>query len=226
MRTFVRTLAWTPARCCRLAAIAMIAATALSACGGGGGSSMDGSSPPPANAAPVITGTAPSVATVGSLYSFTPSASDADGDQLTFGITGKPTWADFDSTNGKLSGVPTANASGSVSDVRISVSDGKASSDLAFSVRVESGSSGAGTATLTWSKPTQNEDGSPLTDLAGYRIYYGTSSNLDRQLEIGNGSITTTSIEGLAAGTWYFAMTSVNSSGEESERTQRVSVIL
>jgi hypothetical protein len=32
------------------------------------------------------------------------------------------------------------------------------------------------TATLTWDAPTTNADGTPLTDLAGYRIYYGTTS--------------------------------------------------
>ena len=32
------------------------------------------------------------------------------------------------------------------------------------------------TATLTWEAPTTNADGSPLTDLAGYKVYQGTSS--------------------------------------------------
>jgi len=226
MRTFVRTGARSATRRRGgLAAAIAFASIAVAACGGGGGSSA-GATPPPTNTAPVISGTPPTVATVGSLYSFTPSASDPDGDQLTFAITGTPSWAAFDATNGKLSGVPTDDSSGSVSNVRISASDGKLSSDLAFSLTVESDGSTTRTATLTWTKPTQNEDGSALTDLAGYKVYYGTSSTLDKHVEIGSGSITSTSIEGLAPGTWYFAMTSVDSSGEESERTRRVSVHL
>ena len=32
-----------------------------------------------------------------------------------------------------------------------------------------------GSATLSWTPPTQNMDGTPLTNLAGYRVYWGTS---------------------------------------------------
>src|SRR5712691_8977244 len=35
---------------------------------------------------------------------------------------------------------------------------------------------GAGILDASWTAPTTNTDGSPLTDLAAYRVYYGTSS--------------------------------------------------
>ena len=34
---------------------------------------------------------------------------------------------------------------------------------------------GSGSATLDWTPVTQNTDGTVLTDLAGYKVYYGTS---------------------------------------------------
>jgi hypothetical protein len=198
--------------------VILAAALTQAACGGGGASS----SGPEPNAAPVIGGTPPAIAKVGTAYSFTPTASDPDGDQLTFAVSGKPDWADFDVATGKVSGVPTAGALGTVDNVRISVSDGSLSSDLQFSVTVASPDS----ATLTWSKPTRNVDGSPLTNLAGYNVYYGPTTGLGIRLDIGSGAITSTVIEGLSPGVWYFSMTAVNASGAESERTELVSVEL
>src|SRR5713101_9065387 len=34
----------------------------------------------------------------------------------------------------------------------------------------------AGVLDASWTAPTTNTDGSPLTDLASYRVYYGTST--------------------------------------------------
>lgn len=87
--------------------------------------------PPPAgNSAPSISGTPPVSATVGEAYSFTPTASDPDGDTLEFRIQNQPQWADFDSATGRLSGVPQLGSVGMHDQVRISVSDGQASSSL------------------------------------------------------------------------------------------------
>lgn len=80
-----------------------------------------------------------------------------------------------------------------------------------------------GTATLSWTPPTQNTDGTTLTNLAGYRIVYSTSSSalgdpadvLTKQLQVA-GNVSSYVIEGLTAGTWYFAVKSFNSSGAES----------
>lgn len=76
-----------------------------------------------------------------------------------------------------------------------------------------------GSAVLTWVAPTQNTDGSALTNLASYRIYYGTSPtalSATRDVTVGNLSHTLTP---LADGTWYFSMTATNSAGTESLRT-------
>ena len=68
--------------------------------------------------------------------------------------------------------------------------------------------SASGNATLSWEPPTQRTDGSPLTDLAGYRIAYGTApDNLGEMVTLNNPGMTSYVVENLARGTWYFAMT-------------------
>ena len=69
--------------------------------------------------------------------------------------------------------------------------------------------------TLSWTPPTQNSDGSPLTDLAGYNVYYGTSSgNYTSTINVGN--VTTYTFTTLAAGTYYLAVTAYDTSGNQS----------
>ncbi len=126
------------------------------------------------NRAPTISGTPATSVTVGQAYSFQPAASDPDGDALRFGIANKPTWADFDIVSGRLSGTPTDANAGAHANIVISVSDGKLSATLpAFTLTVLKPV--VGSAELTWTAPTQNEDGSALTNLAGYKVRYGTS---------------------------------------------------
>lgn len=57
------------------------------------------------NRAPVISGQPRRHAFAGSRYGFTPTVTDADGDTVSFTIKNKPSWAQFDSTTGRLSGV-------------------------------------------------------------------------------------------------------------------------
>ncbi|MDH3977809.1 MAG: putative Ig domain-containing protein, partial [Gammaproteobacteria bacterium] len=91
----------------------------------------------PLNSAPTITGNPAQSVSVDNEYSFTPSASDADGDTLTFSIQGKPAWASFSSSTGHLSGTPDANDEGTFSNIRISVTDGEDSASLsAFTITV------------------------------------------------------------------------------------------
>ncbi|HEY3486361.1 MAG TPA: putative Ig domain-containing protein [Ilumatobacteraceae bacterium] len=82
---------------------------------------------PTTNRPPTITGTPPTTATQGTLYTFTPTASDADGNALTFSIANRPTWATFDATNGRLQGTPGAAHIRTYGNIVISVSDGTAS---------------------------------------------------------------------------------------------------
>ena len=90
-----------------------------------------------ANGAPTISGTPATTVTVGQAYSFTPTASDPNGQALTFSITNKPSWATFSASTGRLSGTPAAANVGSTSNIVISVTDGAANASLpAFAISV------------------------------------------------------------------------------------------
>lgn len=188
------------------------------------------SAAPPAlqpNRAPTISGTPPTTATAGTLYTFTPTASDPDGDTLAWSIQNRPSWLTFNTATGRLSGTPSPTST--ANNIIISVSDGKATASLPpFSITVSAPASpppsDSGTATLSWIPPTMNTDNTPLTDLAGYRILYGTSqTNLDRTIALNTAGTTTYVVEGLTSGTWYFAVRAVNSKGVESENSSIVS---
>jgi len=175
------------------------------------------------NRAPSIGGSPSTTVSEGQAYSFKPTASDPDGDPLTFSISGKPSWATFSTSTGQLSGTPGEGTAGTYSNIVISVTDGKLTTSLAaFSITVKPPSTGS--ATLSWSSPTARTDGSALTNLAGYRIYYGTSSgSLSKSITIDNPGVTTYVVENLSSGTYFFAMTAFDAQGVESSRTNPVS---
>ena len=170
---------------------------------------------PPPNAAPVISGVPATGGSVGHLYSFTPSASDADGDALTFSIQNKPSWATFSTATGALSGTPDVAAQ--YSSIVISVSDGKSTASLAaFNLTISPPV--LGSATVTWTAPATNVDGTPLTDLAGFRVLYGTSpTQLDQKLELPNATFTSVQIEDLTPGTYYFEVKAYTAAAMESD---------
>lgn len=170
----------------------------------------------PDNAAPTISGRPASSVVVGNVYSFKPTASDPDGDELTFSIDNQPDWADFDPQTGTLTGTPDASHVGEYTNIVIRVSDGQLTASLApFSISVQAIANG--TATVRWQAPTENTDGSPLTDLAGFRIYYGTSQNsLTRSVQVANPGAASYVIENLGRGTWYFGVRAYRATGQES----------
>jgi len=215
-------------------ALLLCSTLSLAACGGGSGSGPSSggsqSSIPVANTAPTIAGNPSTTVQANSPYEFVPTAIDADGDPLRFAIQGKPSWAAFDTGTGRLYGTPPAGTGGTFVNIQISVTDGKATSALPnFSIAVVATAPvpapATGSAELSWSKPTQNVDGTALTDLAGYRIYYGESSgSLAQRFEITNPDAQTAVINNLTVGrTWYFAMSAYTIGGVESARTQVVS---
>ncbi|MET0081233.1 MAG: putative Ig domain-containing protein, partial [Candidatus Thiodiazotropha lotti] len=67
------------------------------------------------NRAPTISGAPATSLDEGSAYSFTPTASDPDGDALSFSVSNPPSWASFNSSTGQLSGTPDSNSAGSYS---------------------------------------------------------------------------------------------------------------
>jgi hypothetical protein len=103
------------------------------------------------------------------------------------------------------------------------VSDGRASASLpAFGITVTDVASGS--ATLSWTPPTRNTNGTALTNLAGYRIYYGTNSSaLNRTVQIANAGVATYVIDNLTPGTWYFSVRAYNTAGVESTASNMAS---
>jgi hypothetical protein len=170
------------------------------------------------NTAPTISGSPATTVQAGAAYSFTPTASDADGNTLTFSVTNLPTWATFSTSTGRISGTPQAANVGTFANIGISVSDGRATTSLpAFSIVVSAAPTTTGSATLSWVPPTENEDGTPLQNLAGYRIYYGNSASaLNTVVTLNNAGLTRYVIENLGSGTWYFGIRAFTSTGTES----------
>ena len=211
----------------------VIAAFVLGGClskeEGGGISGSNPDNPPadpPANSAPVISGNPMTAVLVGDTYSFAPSASDADGDTLTFSIQNPPGWASFSTATGELSGQPTACDVGVYANIRISVTDGTATASLPnFTVSVDQ--AGNLSTTLSWTAPLENEDGSQLMDLAGYKLYWGTSSGVyTNSVTIDNPGITTYVVDNLVPGTYEFVATAFNASGVESRYSNPATKVL
>jgi hypothetical protein len=182
--------------------------------------------PVPVNARPTISGRAPAAVNAGTVFSFTPTASDANHDALSFSIKNMPSWARFNTASGTLSGIPGAANVGTYANIQISVSDGQASVALpAFTVSVNQMS--AGNATLDWTAPTENADGSVLTNLAGYNVHYGTSPDkLTQVIKVANPGVTSYVVDNLSSGTWYFCVTSYAANGTESSDSAVVSTAI
>jgi len=173
-----------------------------------------------ANTAPVISGIPAITGTAGQFYSFKPNASDSNGDVLTFSVQNKPAWASFNTSTGALSGTPASE--GQYSNIVISVSDGKATASLApFTLTISPVV--LGSATITWAPPTINVDGTPLDNLAGFRVLYGTDPNqLDQKLGLPAPTLTSVEVADLAPGTYYFAVKAYTASAVESAASQVV----
>lgn len=167
------------------------------------------------NHAPVIQGAPVTSVKIGDSFDFQPQASDADNDPLAFSIENQPVWAQFASGTGRLSGMPTMGNEGDYANIRITVSDGTDSSAITFSVTVTT--IGSASVTLSWTPPVENEDGTTLTDLAGYYIYYGdTQGTYPNSIRVDNPSVSTYIVDNLTPNTYYFVATSFSSMGIES----------
>jgi hypothetical protein len=233
-----------------LVALAMTTIIASGCGGGGGGSGGDSSSGATSssttsadgNAAPTISATPTTQVAVGSAYTLAPQASDPDGDSLAFSIQNKPSWAEFSTATGQLTGTPNAQSTGATAGIVISVSDGKIASTLpAFSITVAPAGaatsappaaapaatpSGPGVA-LSWNVPTRTIDGTTLSDLSGYRIHYGTNANaLVQSVEVQSSGANSFTVQNLPKGTYFFAVRALTATGAESVLSNVISRVV
>jgi hypothetical protein len=181
-----------------------------------------GTPAPPIAAQVKLTGTPATSVTAGQNYLFQPTVAQG-GDVVTFKIQGKPTWAAFDPDTGALTGKPATANEGTSGGITITGTNGSTSSSIgpfAIVVKAPAAAPATGSATLSWTAPTHNTDGTPVTDLAGYRILYGTSASaMTTTITVANAAETSYVVGGLAAGTYYFAVVAYNSAGMDSSKS-------
>lgn len=80
--------------------------------------------------------------------------------------------------------------------------------------------------TLTWDAPTTNADGTPLTDLAGYKIYTSKAPGVYTEPAIDVGNVTTKTLTNFCEGIYYFVATAYDVDGNESVYSNEVSKII
>lgn len=186
-----------------------------------------GMSPPGTRVKPTIAGIPSGHVTAGSSYEFQPAVRGTLGQPWSFSVKNKPAWASFSIATGRLYGTPTNAQAGTYANVEISVSNGRRAAALpAFNITVDDGvnSKSTGSATISWLVPTDDASGSAPTDLAGLRIYYGTSaSDLRNMIELASPYESSYTISDLAAGIWYFAVTTYTMAGTQSALSSVVS---
>lgn len=190
--------------------------------------STDAPANPPSvkNSVPTIKGTPPPIVLQETPYVFVPEAADGDGDILHFSVSNPPPWAKFEQTTGRLYGTPSASDIGEYANITISVTDGAADASLKpFTITVTPVASGA--VELSWAAPTENVDGSALTDLAGYKIYWGTQPDeFTNSVTIDNPGVVTYVLENLVPATYYFVATAFNADGAESDPSDMTSLTI
>jgi hypothetical protein len=81
---------------------------------------------------------------------------------------------------------------------------------------------------LSWDAPSTNGDGTPLTDLARYRVYIGQTSPLDTNsaASVTVEDATEYTFSDLPPGVYHFAVTAVNFAGAESGLSNEVTKIV
>ncbi|MDH5753103.1 MAG: Ig-like domain-containing protein, partial [Deltaproteobacteria bacterium] len=174
------------------------------------------------NDAPTISGAPITTGATGTAYSFTPTASDVDGDNLSFSLTGAPGWLSINASSGELSGTPTdadipASGDGVFADVDICVTDNVIASPVClgvFTITVTDESSDPVTSLAAWDEDNAVDlswanPGS--ADLAGVVIMrrndeiFPTGVNDAQAVQVSDTLLEGTMDAGLTAGTYHYA---------------------
>jgi hypothetical protein len=209
--------------------LALLGSSLLSACGGGEATvatagASSGTDPVAAAAAGsssatglTISGTPLTSIAAGRAYGFTPTVTQTAG--VSFSISNKPAWATFNTVTGALGGTPTDANIGTTAGIVITANNAATSATLAaFSLAVTQATASVGAASLSWNPPTQNTDGSSVSNLGGYNIYYGTSAeSLTNKIQVSNAGLTAYTVSNLDSGTYFFGISAYTTSGAESD---------
>ena len=182
----------------------------LAACGAGEGSSSSGTASAASDPIPSLV--APSVGVIDRTSEMgIPSAANTTGTSVV-------------AANTTQAATPVSSTTPTSSSTTVA-SNNKTSTNSSPPPKSNNPSTGA--ATLDWMPPTENTDGTVLTNLAGYTVYYGTSaSSLTQSVKVTNPGLPAYTLSDLPSGTWYFAVTSNSSTGIESSRSGVVSTTI
>jgi hypothetical protein len=79
-----------------------------------------------------------------------------------------------------------------------------------------------GELSISWVQPSKNVDGSPLTDLASYRIYYGAESrSYSQSIDVADAVATSHAFTALS-GDYFVTMTALDLDGNESAYSNEI----
>jgi hypothetical protein len=110
-----------------------------------------------------------------------------------------------------------APSTGSASAAKTTLQPASSSAPASTAPATAASTNTKASASLSWVAPTVDTDGSPLMNLAGYHIYYGTNQyDLNQKIDVANAGADSYVVTGLAPGTWYFAVTAYTNTGVES----------
>ena len=165
-----------------------IAAVGVSACGGGGGSSG------PENRPPVLSGTMAGSAVTGVEYASQLSATDPDGDTLSWSVSGAPAWLALDPVSGRLLGIPTLSDAGTSTGITMTVSDGAASASAQFDLSVSANIFASESVSVLESNgpvriPVRLQEPADIAVVVNYDTRDGSATELDDYLPL-QGSLT------------------------------------
>lgn len=163
-----------------------------------------------------IAGAPPTSVKSDDLYDFHPQATAVGSLPAHFEIQNAPPWASFEAFDGRLSGAPSAADAGIYPGITISITDGQSRAALPTFSIVVAPPDGTQSTLLSWVPPTENEDGSPLTDLAGYYVYEGPTADALVPIAVTDAAASYYMLSNLPVGTHYFAVTALNASALES----------
>lgn len=197
-------------RAARIAAAAALG-LALSACNGAAGDSSAAQSSAPAQSTLTPDGTAATGGAAPTDASVSTSGSGStDGSAATDGSTAT------DGAQPTGGNAPTDGSAPAQGDAPAQGTSG-GSSTGSGSTADDPPPASAASVTVNWTPPTENTDGTALTDLSGYKIHYGTESKkYTTTVTVSNPGLATYVIASLPPGTYYFAVTAYNAAGTES----------
>jgi hypothetical protein len=156
---------------------------------------------------PTVTVTAtPSTITAGSRTQISWSTTNATS------CTGSGDWTG----NQALSGAKNTGALSSDEVFALTCTGPGGTASQSATVTVATAPPTTGEATLSWSPPTTNTNGTPVIPLAGYHVYYQNGASGTRQsVVVSGGNTTSFEIGGLTTGTWYFQVAADAADGTE-----------